>query len=114
MNASNEIDPAPMIHAILEDLHRGVPVSTISARFHESIAKMVAKTCGYLRTTYGLNQVALSGGVWQNITLLRQTVSQLEQSEFEVLLHKQIPANDGGLALGQAVIASSHLQQARS
>ncbi|MEW5829840.1 MAG: carbamoyltransferase HypF, partial [Chloroflexota bacterium] len=80
------------------------------ARFHNGIANLVLEICRRLRVANGLSQplsqVALSGGVWQNITLLRRTLSLLEGDGFEVYLHHQVPANDGGISLGQAVIAA--------
>ncbi|UCG26385.1 MAG: carbamoyltransferase HypF [Chloroflexota bacterium] len=106
----DQIDPTPMIQAIVADLKAGLPRETIAARFHASLALMVTRTCRRLRKRYGLSTVALSGGVWQNITLLRQTVSRLEAMGFAILIHRQVPANDGGLALGQAVVAANRLE----
>ena len=60
--------------------------------------------CQVMRREFKVDEVALSGGVWQNITLLKKTIHLLEGSEFAVYSHRQVPANDGGLALGQAVI----------
>jgi hydrogenase maturation protein HypF len=62
-----------------------------------------------MRKTTGLNQVALSGGVWQNQLLFNTTLSALASLGFEVLFHTQVPCNDGGLSLGQAAIASWRL-----
>lgn len=103
------LDPTPMIRQILADLHAGVPASKISGRFHNSIATMVDSVCRKIGDEHEIKVVALSGGVWQNITLLRQTVKQLEQAGFEVLIHEQVPPNDGGLALGQAMVAHFRL-----
>ncbi|MBE2199841.1 MAG: carbamoyltransferase HypF, partial [Anaerolinea sp.] len=99
------MDPAPLIHAILADLRHRIPIPTIAARFHNSVAQMTLAVCRELRTRYSLNEVALSGGVWQNVTLLTQTIQLLQADGFTVLLHSKVPPNDGGLALGQTAVA---------
>jgi hydrogenase maturation protein HypF len=101
------LDPAPMLHALVADLHAGVALPVLSARFHNGIAEAVRLVCRQLRRQHNLQQVALSGGVWQNMFLLNQATSRLEQDGFTVLVHRQVPANDGGLALGQALIAAA-------
>jgi hydrogenase maturation protein HypF len=100
-----QINPASLIENLLHDLQKGIATSTISARFHNSIASMVSRVCGRLRSDYGVNDIILSGGVWQNMTLLHRSYALLESENFKVLYHKQVPTNDGGLALGQAVVA---------
>ncbi len=100
------IDPAPAIRGIVDDIRRGTPVGTISARFHNTVADMVALTCQELRAETGLTTVALSGGVFQNLFLLERVCRRLEAMAFRVLLHHQVPANDGCIALGQAVVAN--------
>jgi len=67
---------------------------------------MINEMCHLIADDTGINQVALSGGVFQNRLLLRKTVSLLEGSGFHVFTHRQVPCNDGGISLGQAVIAS--------
>jgi len=67
---------------------------------------MVCEMCQLIAERTGINQVALSGGVFQNRLLLRKVVSSLESANFSVLTHKQVPCNDGGISLGQAVIAN--------
>ena len=104
------IDPAPLLRAVITDLRSGVEPPIISARFHNGIAMLVADLCLQLRQRYGLKQVALSGGVWQNSFLLTLTVGLLQQNNFEVFVHRQAPANDGGLALGQAAVAIARLK----
>ena len=99
------IDPSPALLEIWYDRESGVEPSAISARFHNGIARMILATCEAIRRQKGLDTVALSGGVWQNMTLLQKTVPQLEKAGFTVYLHRQVPANDGGISLGQAVIA---------
>jgi hydrogenase maturation protein HypF len=106
----NGISPAPLLQALLEDRKKDRSIARIAARFHNSLAKMVVETCQVLREQYDLNEVALSGGVWQNLTLLEKTLPQLRQADFIVYTHKDVPANDGGLALGQAVIAHQFLR----
>jgi len=92
--------------AIIADLRNHIPVSTISAKFHNGLAAAVVEVCQAARDQFDLNAVALSGGVWQNMTLLAKTVPQLEQAGFSVYIHHQVPTNDGGIALGQAAIAA--------
>ena len=105
-----EIDPAPLWRALLADLRRGVPIACLSTRFHNSLANLVVEVCQAARRESGISQVALSGGVWQNMFLLKAASQALEKAHFEVLLHHQVPANDGGLALGQAVAAAVRLR----
>jgi hydrogenase maturation protein HypF len=103
---NGRMDPTPVLHEIVKDLRRGVGTAVMAARFHNSVAAMVTAVCQHMRQQTGLSDVVLSGGVWQNMTLLRQTIPQLETGGFTVHWHQKVPANDGGLALGQAVIAA--------
>jgi len=107
--AAGIVDPAPLFAAIVADLGAGRALPTIAARFHNSVAQMVLVVCRRLRAETGLNDVALSGGVWQNMVLLEQATTLLAAADFTVYVHRQVPANDGGLALGQAVIAAERL-----
>jgi len=99
-----------VVEALIADVLSSVPIPTISAKFHNGLARLVLELCQSLRSTQGLEQVALSGGVWQNITLLRRTLSLLQEAGFVVYIHYQVPTNDGGLSLGQAAIAASRLR----
>ena len=110
ITGDNIIDPGLMVKAILDDRNSGISIPKISARFHNSLAEMVLEMSIHLREKHHLNQVALSGGVWQNMTLLNKTVKNLLAANFQVLLHQYIPPNDGGLALGQVVIGQKNLQ----
>lgn len=103
------INPVPVFENVVKDVHTGRSASTISARFHNGCARMVMAMCQELRKLTGINEAALSGGVWQNRLLLRRTVSMLERDGFTVYLPQHIPTNDGGLALGQAMIAARRL-----
>ena len=104
------IDPAPLFSQILADLRSGLPIGTIAARFHTGTAQMVLEVCRWVRQTSGSDQVALSGGVWQNTALLAHTLQLLEADGFQVFTHHWVPPNDGGLALGQA-LAAIHANQ---
>jgi len=104
-----QVDPTPMFRALVEDRRLGVPLPLISARFHRGVAGMVVQVAERLRAESGLNEVALSGGVWQNFTLLKEAVLRLRAAGFTVYTHRLAPPNDGGLALGQAAVAASRL-----
>jgi len=95
-----------LLSAIVEDLGQNVPQGRISIRFHNTIAQMTNAMCQLMANETGIKQVALSGGVFQNRLLLTKTASLLENSGFQVLTHRQVPCNDGGISLGQAVIAN--------
>lgn len=99
------IDPWPVIRSILTDWRSEVPLRRIAARFHNGLADMALDLSLLLRSQEGIQDVALSGGVWQNMTLLAATRKRLEPAGFKVYAHRQVPANDGGIALGQAAIA---------
>ncbi len=108
---SSQINTSPLIEEVLNDLHHRVPISTISARFHNTIARMVEKLCDQIRHEHDTNRVVLSGGVWQNLTLLNRTMDLLSSNGFAVYIHGQVPTNDGGLALGQALVAMNRLKE---
>ena len=103
---SQFISPIPLIQALVADQRAGVPIATISARFHNGVAAMVLDVCRLIRDESGLSEVVLSGGVWQNVTLLTRAVQLLRQDKFTVYVHEKVPPNDGGLALGQTAIAN--------
>ncbi len=96
-------------HAV-EDLLNGIPVGQVSARFHESVARLVLQIASTIREDRKLNRVVLSGGVFQNMILLNRACQLLREAEFEVFTHSRVPANDGGISLGQASIANAQLQ----
>ena len=99
---------ADLVRAAVDDLTAGTPRETvIAARFHNGVAALIEAGCLLLRDAHGLDTVALSGGVFQNVLLLEQAVSRLEGRGFRVLLHSRVPCNDGGISLGQAVVASA-------
>lgn len=104
-----EIDYSPMVQALCEDTENGVEVGVMAARFHEAIVNLISECCRQLRTDQDLHDVVLSGGVWQNMILLERSVARLEAEGFRVFWHREVPANDGGLALGQALIAAAQV-----
>jgi hydrogenase maturation protein HypF len=85
----------------------GTPRDVVAARFHNGVAALVAAGCALLRERHGLDTVALSGGVFQNALLLHQVARRLEERGFRVLTHSRVPCNDGGISLGQAVVAAA-------
>jgi hydrogenase maturation protein HypF len=104
----------PLFAALVKDLQSGEPVSTppkrdavaaMSARFHYTMVEIIVRMCQLIRAENGLDTVALSGGCFQNRQLLRLAVEELQVQGFRTLVHRQVPCNDGGLSLGQAVIA---------
>jgi hydrogenase maturation protein HypF len=105
-----QINPTAAIEALIADSLSGVSIPKISARFHNGVAEMVKNVCLRLSDEFDISEVALSGGVWQNMTLLRKTLALLEKEGFTVYIHSQVPTNDGGLALGQAAIAGYKLK----
>ncbi len=98
---------ADLVRAAAEDLLAGAAPAVIAARFHRGVAAAIVEVCAALRDWSGLETVALSGGVFQNLLLLGQVVDGLEASGFRVLTHARVPPNDGGISLGQAVVAGS-------
>jgi hydrogenase maturation protein HypF len=92
--------------AVIEDLHHDVSKGRISVKFHNTIARMTDEMCRLIANKTGITQVTLSGGVFQNRLLLKNTINLLESSGFQVFTHRQLPCNDGGISLGQAVVAN--------
>ncbi|MGI8535576.1 MAG: carbamoyltransferase HypF [Mycobacteriales bacterium] len=104
------VEVAYLIRAVTEDLATGTAVPVIAARFHNALADLVLTVCRRLRELSGRSTVALSGGVFQNALLLSGCLDRLEGAGFEVLTHRQVPPNDGGISLGQAAVASALLR----
>ena len=102
INGEN-IDIKPMLQCILQDITQKEAPSNIAARFHNTIANLSLELALRIRQSFQINQIALSGGVWQNMVLLEKSISLLESKCFDVLIHKITPPNDGCVALGQAI-----------
>ncbi|MQY26337.1 Carbamoyltransferase HypF [Nocardia sp. RB56] len=100
-----EIDPSPVLAAVVSDAARGVPVTVIGARFHEAVAQLILGLATEFATEG--TSVALSGGVFQNTLLLTRTRKLLTDNGFRVLCHRRLPPNDGGVAFGQLLVAGA-------
>ena len=107
------VDLRPTVRAVAADVAAGVATAEIAARFHETVAQAILLSCRRARENSLLAVVALSGGCFQNARLTERTRSLLARDGFEVLVHRRVPANDGGIALGQAAIATCRLWQPR-
>lgn len=101
----------PMWLEILSDLQHGVEAAHIASRFHHTLIHALTRVATQLRGQHGFERIALSGGVFQNRLLSTWLPKALAAQGFEVLLHKQVPAHDGGLSLGQAVVASAQIHK---
>ena len=104
-----ELDFRPMIERIAQEAEAGCSRGVISAKFHNTVAQAIVETCRGIGAASELRRVCLSGGTFQNMRLLGLTVSGLRRAGFEVFLHRRVPPNDGGLALGQAAVAAAKL-----
>ncbi|WP_417040327.1 hypothetical protein [Cylindrospermopsis raciborskii] len=106
-NGMYYINTAPMWKGILEDINQQVAIGEIAAKFHLTLAHLIIETVKQLSQEYKTNQVALTGGVFQNRILLQQTTKLLQNMGMEVLTHSKVPPNDGGISLGQAMIVAA-------
>lgn len=109
-NEPAQIDLRATIREIVKDIQSREAVGVIAARFHNTIAAVIAEMCQRVRASEKLNRVCLSGGTFQNVYLLERTLALLRRLEFEVFTHSAVPPNDGGIALGQAIIANEILK----
>ena len=104
---SYQLQTAPIIEGVVADIQSRVPIAEISAKFHHTLIHLFAEFCDVMRRESDLNRVVLSGGCFQNATLLSGLIQALHDKEFAVFTHQQVPANDGGISLGQAVVAAA-------
>lgn len=100
------INTDPVIKNLLLDYEKGIDSSIIAGKFHNTIIELSSEMCKLIRSKYSINNVVLSGGVFQNEILLKGLYKKLEEANFKVYTHTNIPCNDGGLSLGQLAIAS--------
>jgi len=104
-----QIDSRPLFRAIVEDLLRGATAGEVSQRFHDGLVEVLSRIGQILRERTSLSSVCLSGGTFQNAYLATQLEQRLRELRFDVFTHSQVPSGDGGLSLGQAVVAAHRI-----
>ena len=107
-----QIGTLSLFQSILRDIRRQESVADISRRFHAGLAKLFVELAGKIREESKLNRVCLSGGCFQNVLLFQMMVDGLRAKSFEVYFHSEVPAGDGGISLGQALVATHRLHAA--
>jgi len=107
---NSRLDPGPMLAALLADRARGVDVEVLAAGFHRGLAESAARLAIQLASTHGVDSVALSGGVFQNVLLTDLLAGHLRRAGLRVLLHQHLPPNDGSISVGQAAVAAVRLR----
>jgi hydrogenase maturation protein HypF len=100
------VDTRPLVRDVAVDVARKMPATVIARRFHSTVVEMIFHICERVRARFGLNKVILSGGVFMNGLLTSESRERLSSAGFSVYCHEQVPANDGGLSLGQLTVAS--------
>lgn len=108
------IDPGPMIRDIVRDINNKVPPGKISTKFHRSVVNIIIQSAINLRAESGINKVVLSGGTFQNRFIMTETENGLFKNNFKVFTPSLYPSNDGGIALGQLMIAAKRLETGKS
>jgi hydrogenase maturation protein HypF len=101
------LDWQPLLEAILDDLRRGAKPGIIAGRFHNALVEAILGVA----QAVGEQRVALTGGCFQNRLLTERAARRLSQAGFDVLLHRQVPPNDGGISLGQVMVAAARLER---
>ena len=100
-----------IVAGVIDDILKGRGEGEIAFRFHRSLVELIIQTCERLGQRWGEKMVFLSGGVFQNRYLLSETIDELRERGFKPFYHRQVPANDGGISLGQAVVAGGKIKQ---
>jgi hydrogenase maturation protein HypF len=108
------IDTRRLFEALLRDIADGVPVGNISRRFHNGLVEVLAEVASRLRERSGLERVCLSGGTFQNVYLFERLCARMRKNGFQVFTHSEVPPGDGGLSLGQALVAARAVNQSRA
>jgi hydrogenase maturation protein HypF len=107
------IKAEPVIRRAVEDILNGVPPEKVSARFHLAVAHLIAAVARRINEDRKINRVVLSGGVFQNVLLLRHACRLLESQDLKVYTHSRVPPNDGGISLGQAAVANARIERGK-
>src|SRR5271165_7012942 len=107
------IDTRELFQGLLNDMACNVSIGDISRRFHNGLAEVLCEVARRIRNRWGLERVCLSGGTFQNEYLFERLCERLQKNGFQVFTHSEVPAGDGGLSLGQAVVAARRLNQSR-
>jgi hydrogenase maturation protein HypF len=107
-----QIGTLSLFRSILLDIRRQEPLADISHRFHSGLAKLFVTLAEEIRERSRLNRVCLTGGCFQNVLLFQLMVNGLRARSFEVYFHSEVPAGDGGISLGQALVAAHRLRSA--
>jgi hydrogenase maturation protein HypF len=100
------VDTRPIIRAVAGDVSRGTETRRIARRFHSTMVELIVAVCDRIRRKSGFDAVVLSGGVFMNALLTQEVSGRLRIAGFRVYSHRLVPANDGGLSLGQLAIAA--------
>lgn len=108
-NSTLQLDFRPTLRALVDDILSGQPQPLMAARFHATLIAAITHACRQIRSASSINQVCLSGGCFQNLLLLRGSRNALQSAGFEVFFPHLLPANDGGIAVGQAAVACAIL-----
>jgi hydrogenase maturation protein HypF len=102
-----QLDARPVVAEVAREVRGNVPAAVIARRFHAGVASLIARVCERLRSETGIDQVVLTGGVFMNAVLLRESLELLEARGFHAFRHRLVPPNDGGLSLGQLAVAAA-------
>ncbi|MCK4903994.1 MAG: carbamoyltransferase HypF, partial [Candidatus Marinimicrobia bacterium] len=108
-NDHQEILLQPIIRSLVRSIQNNESFSKISSRFHTTLVQIYLEVAKEARDETGINQIVLSGGVFQNMVLFEHTILALEKANFKVYTHSQVPTNDGGISLGQAMIGRNKI-----
>lgn len=108
------VDSAPVLAAVLDDIAAGEPAGAVSMRFHRAVVAAIVEACVRLAPPLGLSRVALSGGVFANRLVVAGAVRGLAEAGLTPLTHRSLPANDGGVSFGQAVVAWAQIGDAQA
>jgi hydrogenase maturation protein HypF len=106
-----DVDLRPMIRQMVAELDKGASSAQMAGRFHATLIALARAVCRRMRDDLQLQRVCLSGGCFQNGLLLAGCLESLQADGFEVFMQRQVPANDGGISLGQAAVACEILRQ---